>query len=142
MDEFGPLGLLPRPGKQWAPAASKTTPRSDGQPRRRRRRATYRRTLGVRHLGAAYDMGTDKIYGHIKTNKRRVTFLAFCRYLRRLYPAETRVAIVLDNYSPHLSTRVDTRVGDWAADNNVEFAYVPTNASWLNRFEAQFQALH
>jgi transposase len=52
MDEFGPLGLLPRPGKQWAPAASNTTPRSDGQPQRRRRRAKYRRTLGVRHLFA------------------------------------------------------------------------------------------
>jgi hypothetical protein len=33
------------------------------------------------------------------------------------------------------------RVGDWATDNNVEFAYVPTNASWLNRIEAQFHAL-
>jgi len=33
------------------------------------------------------------------------------------------------------------RVGDWAAANNVELAYVPTNASWLNRIEAQFQAL-
>jgi hypothetical protein len=57
------------------------------------------------------------------------------------YPPEVRIGIVLDNFSPHLSTRVDTRVGDWARDNNVEFAYVPTNASWLNRIEAQFQAL-
>jgi hypothetical protein len=55
---------------------------------------TYRRTLGVRHLFAAYDLGADKIYGHTKTNKRRVTFLAFCRYLRSLYPPEARIAIV------------------------------------------------
>ena len=47
----------------------------------------------------------------------------------------------MDNFSPHLSTKKDTRVGDWAAANNVELAYVPTNASWLNRIEAQFQAL-
>jgi hypothetical protein len=33
------------------------------------------------------------------------------------------------------------RVGDWAAANNVELAYTPTNASWLNRIEAQFTAL-
>ncbi len=64
-----------------------------------------------------------------------------CRYLRSLYPPEVRIAIVLDNFSPHLSTNRDSRVGDWAAHNNVEFAYVPTNASWLNRIEAQFQAL-
>ena len=40
-----------------------------------------------------------------------------------------------------LSTKKDARVGDWAAANNVELAYVPTNASWRNRIEAQFQAL-
>ena len=30
----------------------------------------------------------------------------------------------------------------WAAANNVEIAYTPTNSSWLNRIEAQFTALH
>jgi transposase len=140
MDEFGPLNLLPRPGKQWAPkiVEGETSTKS---PRRRRRRATYTRTKGVRHLMAAYDLNHDKIYGHIKMKKNRTTFLEFCRYLRTLYPPEVRIAIVLDNYSPHLSTKVDTRVGDWAEANNVELAYVPTNASWLNRIEAQFQAL-
>jgi len=139
VDEFGPLNLLPRPGKQWAPVATK-----DGggvEPRRRRRRATYNRNDGVRHLLAGYDLGADKIYGHIKTTKNRTKFLEFCRYLRSLYPPEVRIAIVMDNFSPHLSTRKDPRVGEWAAANNVELAYVPTNASWLNRIEAQFQAL-
>jgi len=32
-------------------------------------------------------------------------------------------------------------VGDWAKANNVELAYVPFYASWLNRIEAQFTAL-
>jgi transposase len=139
MDEFGPLNLLPRPGKQWAPAAVKG--RAGPVPRRRRRRATYTRKNGVRHLLAAYDLGADKMYGHIKAKKDRTTFLEFCRYLRSLYPPEVRIAIVLDNFSPHLTTKKDTRVGDWAKANNVELAYVPTNASWLNRIEAQFQAL-
>ncbi len=140
MDEFGPLNLLPRPGKQWAPVALKGDGTTE-DPRRRRRRATYSRRKGVRHLMAAYDLNQDKIYGHIKTNKDRTAFLQFCRYLRSLYPPEVRIAIVLDNFSPHLSTKRDTRVGDWAKANNVELAYVPTNASWLNRIEAQFQAL-
>jgi len=142
MDEFGPLNLLPRPGKQWASVASKKTKRPAGEePRRRRRRATYNRTQGVRHLFAGLDLSTDKMYGHVKTNKNRTTFLGFCRYLRSLYPPEVRIGIVLDNYSPHLSTKKDQRVGEWAAANNVELAYVPTNASWLNRIECQFQAL-
>ena len=140
MDEFGPLNLLPRPGRQWAPRIV-TAEKKPKRPRRRRRRATFTRTAGVRHLMAAYDLNRDKIYGHVKTKKDRTTFLEFCRYLRNLYPAEVRIAIVLDNFSPHLSTKKDTRVGDWADANNVELAYVPTNASWMNRIEAQFQAL-
>ena len=139
MDEFGPLNLQPHPGKQWAPvAAGKGTSHA---PRRRRRRATYNRPNGVRHLLAAYDLDRDRLYGHIKTSKGRTEFLAFCRYLRSLYPPEVRIGIVLDNFSPHLSTHKDPRVGQWAAANNVELAYVPFYASWLNRIEAQFTAL-
>ena len=141
MDEFGPLNLLPRPGKQWASSVSRRQKGSTEAPRRRRRRATYKRTQGVRHLMAALDLSTDRMYGHVKLNKNRTTFLAFCRYLRSLYPADVRIAIVMDNFSPHLSTKKDQRVGDWAEANNVELAYVPTNASWLNRIECQFTAL-
>jgi len=139
MDEFGPLNLQPHPGKQWATIAVGKGDRD--APRRRRRRATYHRPHGVRHLLAAYDLGRDRLYGHIKPRKGRTEFLAFCRYLRSLYPPDVRIAIVLDNFSPHLSTTKDQRVGQWAAANNVELAYVPFYASWLNRIEAQFTAL-
>jgi transposase len=139
MDEFGPLNLAPHPGKQRAPVAA-----GNGDapaPCRRRRRATYIRPHGVRHLLAGYGLSTDRLYGHVKLRKGRSEFLAFCRRLRSLHPPEVRIATVLDNFSPHLSTKTDQRVGDWAAANNVELAYVPFYASWLNRIEAQFQAL-
>ncbi len=139
MDEFGPLNLQPHPGKQWAPAAAGKG--EQDAPRRRRRRATYKRPHGVRHVLAGYDLSRDKLYGHVTTHKGRTEFLAFCRYLRSLHPAEVRIAIVLDNFSPHLSTKTDSRVGQWAAANNVELAYVPFYGSWLNRIEAQFTAL-
>ena len=135
VDEFGPLNLQPHPGRQWAL-------RGGGGPRpRRRRRATYTRPYGVRHMFGAYDLARDRLYGHVKARKGRAQFLEVCRYLRDRYPPEVRIALVLDNFSPHLSTRADTRVGDWAATNNVELAYVPFYASWLNRIEAQFTAL-
>ncbi len=139
MDEFGPLNLQPHPGRQWAPAAVGVGTQAD--PRRRRRRATYHRPHGVRHLLAGYDLSTDRLYGHVVTRKDRTAFLAFARYLRSLHPIDVRIAIVLDNFSPHQSTTVDSRVGDWAAANNVELAYVPFYGSWLNRIEAQFTAL-
>jgi transposase len=139
VDEFGPLNLQPHPGKQWAPAArGKGDPAA---PRRRRRRATYTRPHGVRHLMAGLDLSRDKLYGHVTRRKGRTQFLALCRYLRSLYPADMRIAIVCDNFSPHLSTKTDHRVGEWAATNNVEIAYTPFYGSWLNRIEPQFTAL-
>jgi transposase len=138
-DEFGPLNLQPHPGKQWALIGSAGG--GQGSPRRRRRRATYTRPNGVRHLMAGYDLSTDRLYGHVTTKKGRTEFLAFVRYLRTLHPPTIRIAIVLDNFSPHLSTKNDQRVAEWAEANNVELAYTPTYSSWLNRIEAQFQAL-
>lgn len=139
VDEFGPLSLQPRPGRQWAAVSGKG--KEPGREPRPRMRATYHRTDGVRHLLAAYELGEDKLFGHVKARKTRTQFLEFCRYLRSLYPPEVRIAIVCGNFSPHLSTRKDARVGDWAEASNVEIAYTPTNSSWLNRIEAQFTAL-
>ncbi|RAJ45524.1 DDE superfamily endonuclease [Kitasatospora sp. SolWspMP-SS2h] len=95
----------------------------------------------MRHLSAAYDLAKDRLYGHIKKTKNRSKFLEFCRYLRSLHPADLRIAIICDNHSPHLTTKRCQRVGTWAAANDVEIAYTPTNSSWLNRIEAQFTAL-
>ena len=139
VDEFGPLNLQPRPGRQWAAVSGKS--KEPGRAPRRRMRATYTRTAGVRHLFAAYELGEDKLFGHIKPRKTRARVLEFCRYLRSLYPLEVRIAIVCDNFSPHLTTAKDRRVGSWATASNVEIAYTPTNSSWLNRVEAQFTAL-
>jgi transposase len=139
VDEFGPLNLQPRPGRHWAAVGGKR--KEPGRAPRPRMRATYTRTEGVRHLFAALELGEDKLFGHIKPRKTRGRFLEFCRYLRTLYPPSVRIAIVCDNFSPHLTTRRDGRVGAWASASNVEIAYTPTNSSWLNRIEAQFTAL-
>lgn len=126
LDEFGPLNLQPQPnGRAWAP-----------RKKPRRIRATYTRPHGVRHLISALDVGRDRLYGHVKARKRRTEFLAFCRYIRSLYPPKVRLHFILDNFAVHKGT-----VRDWAADNNVELAYTPHYASWLNRIEAQFKAL-
>jgi hypothetical protein len=139
MDEFGPLNLQPRPGRQWA--AVNGQGKDPGRAPRRRMRATYQGTEGVRHLLAAYELGEDKLFGHVKPRKTRTRFLEFCRYLRSLYPPETRIAVICDNFSPHLTTARDSRVGDWAAASNVEIAYTPSNASWLNRSPVHRPAL-
>ena len=67
VDEFGPLNLQPHPGKQWAPVAAGKG--DTNAPRRRRRRATFTRPHGVRHLMAGYDLSTDRLYGHVVTRR-------------------------------------------------------------------------
>ncbi|MDQ0791699.1 transposase [Streptomyces sp. B1I3] len=126
LDEFGPLNLMPHPGRQWAERGGNHKD-ADREPRRRRR-ATYNRYGGVRHLFAALDLAKNKLYGHIKPIKRRTQFLEFCRYLRTLYPSTVRIAIVCDNFAPHLTTKRCQRVGIWAAAHNVEIAYTPLTA--------------
>nr|WP_237535877.1 hypothetical protein [Streptomyces sp. SID3343] len=84
MDEFGPLDLQPHPCRQWAERGGRHKD-PDREPRPRRR-ATYTRPHGVRHLLAAYDLSNDKLYGHVKKTKTRTKFQEFCRYLRTLHP--------------------------------------------------------
>jgi transposase len=127
LDEFGPLNLQPQPGgKAWAPRA-----------KQRRIRATYTRPHGVRHLLCSLDVGSDFLAGEITEHKTRVEFLALCKEVRARYPAEVRLAFVLDNFSPHKGAEVR----EWAAANNAELAYTPHYASWLNRIEPQFKGL-
>jgi len=52
-----------------------------------------------------------------------------------LYPLSTRIAIICDNFSPHLSTRKDRRVGTWATAN-VEIAYTLSGGSFSESFSA------
>ena len=113
MDEFGPLNLQPRPGRQWAAVSGKN--KNPAGSRGRGCAPPTPAPQGVRHLFAAYELGEDKLFGHVKPRKTRARFLEFCRYLRSLYPPATRIAIICDNFSPHLTTAKDGRVGAWAA---------------------------
>ncbi len=126
VDEFGPLNLQPRHGHCYT---------RDG--RVQRLRATYKRTGGVQHFLAFYDMETDRLYGQFTCRKTWVEFLAFLKWVRRRYPSWQVLHMVLDNYGPHLKAEVRA----WAATHGVRFYYTPTDASWLNRIESHFTAL-
>jgi len=126
IDEFGPLNLQPRHGHCYA---------HNGHARRLR--ATYKRTLGVRHFLAVYDLETDRLYGQFTAHKTWVEFLAFLKWVRRRYPTQQVLHIVTDNYGPHLKTEVRM----WAATHKIRFYCTPTGASWLNRIECHFTAL-
>lgn len=125
-DECGPISLKPHAGSGWFPA---------GRPARQR--ATYHRFGGTRKLMGAYDVGADRLWGRVEA--RRVTgavVLDFLTDIRRRYPAEVTVYIVMDNLSAHWTPDIRR----WAVDNNVGLLPTPTNASHLNRIECHFWA--
>lgn len=126
LDEFGPLSIQPYPGKGWYKEKQ-----ADRLP------ATYSRKHGVRHLIAALDLKTNKLYGHNKKRKRHQDLLAFLKVLRERYSLDECLYIILDNFSPHRHQKIRA----WAEENNVKLVYTPTNASWLNRIECHFGPL-
>jgi len=79
----------------------------------------------------------DPLTGEVTGHRTRTEFLATCDKVRARYPAATRIALILDNFSPHKGDEVRA----WAAANNTELAYTPHYASWLNRIEPQFKGL-
>ena len=126
-DECGPISLCPHPGHAWAPAR-----------RPWRQRATFHRRAGVRYLFGAYDVGADRLFGRLTASKDAREVLSFLREIRRRYPPEVRVFIVMDNLSTHWTKEIR----DWADDpgTNVELVATPTYASHLNRIECHFWA--
>jgi len=128
IDEFGPLNLQPRHGQCFSKKGTKSV---------MRHRATYHRTGGVRHFLAAFDLEANRLFGQFYSRKRWPEFLQFLKELRRRYPKNETLHIVMDNYSPHMKAEV----WNWAKKHHVKFYCTPSNASWLNRIECQFTAM-
>ena len=126
IDEFGPLNLQPRHSKHYARIGHVD-----------RHRATYSRKAGVRYMFGAYDMERDTLVGIFATHKNWMSFLAFLKWLRRRYPSNEVLHVVLDNAGYHLKAEVLS----YAAKHKIKFYWTPTNASWLNRIECHFTAL-
>ena len=121
LNEFGPFALRPELGANWAEMK-----KPDRVP------ATYSRGKGEQHLMAALDLTNNKLYGWMIPRKRWWRLSAFLMYLKRKYSCKPHV--ILDNHS----TPEKEEIRGWTRANDVELAYTPTNASWLNPIECHF----
>ena len=122
-DELGPVRPIPTTGSAWAPR---------GIPARLP--ANYTKPHGVRFFFGCYDVGADQLFGLWFANKGAANVLRTFRLIRRRYPAEVRIYLIMDNLSCHWTDDVRS----WAEANNAELVPTPTYASWLNRIEPQF----
>lgn len=125
-DEFGPMELRPIHGTGWF---AKKKPN--------RLRATYRRLCGIEQLLAFYDVYANCLEGMVRRRKTSKDVLAAFRRLRACYPIETRIYLIMDNLSSHKQKDV----ASYIEDSNMEIAWTPTYASWLNAIEAHFASL-
>jgi transposase len=99
--------------------------------------ATFHRTHGVRHLLAFYDVHEDFLWGYFRSRKRWQETLEILQRIRKRYPIEERIYLVMDNFSPHKRKEIRRS----ARRSNITIVWTPTNASWLNRIECQFTEL-
>jgi transposase len=125
-DECGPISLKPYPGRGWF---------AKGRPGRQR--ATYKRTKGVRKLMGAYDVGADRLWGRLEARAVNATvMLEFLTDIRRRYPPDVQVYIVMDGLSAHWTSQIC----DWVVANRVGLLPTRTDASRLNRIECHLWA--
>jgi len=96
--------------------------------------ANYRKPHGVRFFFGAYDVGKDQLFGHWFEHKGSAPTLSFLKWVRRRYPRDRQIHLIMDNLSAHWSKEITS----WAQGANVELVPTPTYASWLNRIECHF----
>ena len=71
---------------------------------------------------------------HHKKRKRWQEVLAFLKSVRRRYPHDRLIYVILDNMKTHSKDEVV----QWCASNNVKLIFTATYASWMNRIECHF----
>lgn len=91
---------------------------------------------GTVSLLAGIDLLNGYVYGIVENRHRSREFIAFLKILDQSYPLETKIRIILDNHSSHISK--ETRVYLSSIPNRFEFILTPTHGSWLNIIESFF----
>ena len=122
-DEMDPIELRPKGGR-----SRKRLGNPASVP------ATFTRKNGTRQFLCAFNYHHGTFFGRLRRRKTSKNILSFFRELRRHYPAEQRMHIIMDNLSAHQTEDIVK----WAKCNRVTLVPTPTNASWLNPIETHF----
>lgn len=94
----------------------------------------------VRHGTVSLMAGIDLLNGHIHgivvDRHRSREFIQFLKKVNMSYPNKSKIRIVLDNHSAHISK--ETREYLRSVPNRFEFIFTPKHGSWLNIIESFF----
>jgi transposase len=95
--------------------------------------------FGTLSLLAGIDLSTGHVHGLVTERHRSREFIEFLTLVDDYYPATTRIRVILDNHSAHVSK--ETRAFLATRPNRFEFIFTPTHGSWLNLIETFFSKL-
>jgi transposase len=94
---------------------------------------------GTLSLLAAIDLLTGEVVGLVRGRHRSREFIEFLRLLDGRYAPGTKIRIVLDNHSAHISKETRQYLG--TVPNRFELIFTPKHGSWLNIIESFFGKL-
>ncbi len=91
---------------------------------------------GTVSLMAGIDLLNGKIHALVVDRHRSREFIQFLKTIDRNYKKKSKIRIILDNHSAHISK--ETRAYLLSVPNRFEFIFTPKHGSWLNIIESFF----
>lgn len=91
---------------------------------------------GTLSLLAGIDLLSGEVVGIVRDRHRSAEFIEFLGVVDAKYPPDTRIRIILDNHSAHISKETHRYLA--TKPNRFEFVFTPKHGSWLNLVEAFF----
>lgn len=129
------LSLDEKPGIQAIGKVAPDLPPVPGKHAANGRDYEYKRH-GTLSLLAGLDLLTGQVHACVEERHRSQEFTKLLEQIHKAYAPETRIRIVLDNHSAHISK--ETQAYLKTRPNRFEFVFTPKHGSWLNLVEVLF----
>lgn len=98
----------------------------------------YKR-LGTVSLLAGLDLHTGRVIETVSDTHNSGDFINFLNKLDASYSAQTRIRLLLDNHSAHISKQTQAYLQ--LHPHRFEFVFTPKHGSWLNIVETMFSKM-
>lgn len=95
--------------------------------------------LGTVSLLAGLDLHTGRVIEIVRDRHASADFIALLEKLDATYPAQTRIRLLLDNHSAHISKQTKAYLD--LHPQRFEFVFTPKHGSWLNIVETMFSKM-
>ncbi len=127
-----------KPGIQALATTTPDRPPKPGQFASHLRDYEYKR-LGTVSLLAGLDLHTGRVTEIVSDHHASKDFIALLDKLDKGYPPQTRIRLLLDNHSAHISKETQS----WLSlhPQRFEFVFTPRHGSWLNIVETMFSKM-